>query len=58
MIGDSVGSILAYDALCRYVKRSVSEDSMAVSKIGPKGHSSIDISGTGDFGMEYYVFLC
>ena len=35
MIGDSIGSILAYDALCRNVKRSVSDGSVADAEISP-----------------------
>ena len=35
VIGDSVGSILAYDALCRNVKRSASDGSVADADISP-----------------------
>ena len=37
IIGDSVGSILAYDALCRNVKRSASDGSVADADISPGG---------------------
>jgi len=49
-----VGSILAYDALCRNVKRSVSDESVATSKIGSKGHSTNDISATADLGIATF----
>ena len=35
ILGDSVGSILAYDALCRNVKRSASDGSVADADISP-----------------------